>query len=147
MGYRDRMETAIQNQNFIGWDNMLKGRITNDWGDIQMAYYYEIYEEDPPSHISATWWASEFIRQILYFSLAMWQHMNNYLHKSEENERKLKDRLEAVGEMAQRYELTHEFTNKDKMNFLRSFLERCTDTTAQIHLWLGKIVNIHKFNL
>ena len=28
--YREDLETAIQNQNFIGWDNMMKGRIAQE---------------------------------------------------------------------------------------------------------------------
>ena len=55
--YREALESAIQAQNFIGWSNMLKGRIAQEWGDIQMQYYKEYYDEIPP-YVSATWWAS-----------------------------------------------------------------------------------------
>lgn len=34
--YKEDLEAAIQAQNFIGWDNMLKGRIARNWGDLQM---------------------------------------------------------------------------------------------------------------
>ena len=145
--YRDDLEDAIQAQNFIGWNNMLKGRIASNWGDIQMKYYQEVYDEDMPRHISATWWASEFIRQLLYFSLATWQHRNTYLHNALEKEKKLNERMEAVEEMAKWYERKNEFPAEDTLNFSRSFIERCTDTTAQIRLWLGKIVDIHKYNM
>ena len=112
--YRGDLEKAIQAQNFIGWNNMLKGRIAREWGDVQMLYYYE---NDIPPHISATWWAREFIRHLLYFSLATWQHRNTYLHRSEEKEQKIKDRMEAVEEMAQWYDRKHEFPTEDTMNF------------------------------
>ena len=114
---------------------------------VQMLYYEEIYEDDMPLHVSVKWWASEFIRQLLLFSLATWQHRNTYLHRSEEKEKKIKDRMEAVEEMSYWYDRKNEFPREDSMIFLRTFLEQCTDTTAQICLWLGKIVDIHKYNL
>ena len=145
--YRNDLKQAIQAQNFIGWHNMLKGRIAANWGELQMKYYKEIYEDELPSYLSENWWASEFIRQLLYFSLATWQHRNTYLHNSMEQAKKLQDRAEAVEEMAEWYERQNEFPKEDSLNFARSFIERCTDTTAQIRLWLGKIVDIHKYNM
>ena len=144
--YREDLEAAIQAQNFIGWGNMLKGQIAQNWGDVQMRYYEEIYDHERPKYISATWWASELIRQLLFFSLSVWQHQNNYLHETAEAERKVKDREDAIESMAHWYDKEHEFTLDDKPNFARSFLDRCTDMTVQIHLWLGKIVDIHKYN-
>ena len=108
--------------------------------------YYDEYYDEVPKHISATWWASELIRQLLYFSLAAWQHRNNYLHNTLEQERKVKDCIEAVESMAQLYDKEHEFSANDKAHFSRSFMEQSTDTTAQIRLWLGKIIDIHKYN-
>ena len=143
--YREELEQAIQAQNFIGWDNMLKGRILHNWGDIQMKYYEEYYDE-VPNYLSATTWASKLIRQLLYFSLSAWQHRNNHLHEAEEAARKVQEREEAVESMAYWYEREHEFPADDKPNFAHSFLEWCTDTTAQIRLWLGKIIDIHKYN-
>ena len=143
--YKADLEDAIQAQNFIGWDNMMKGRLAQNWGDIQMRYYEEFYD-DIPKYISATWWASELIRQLLFFSLSTWQHRNNHLHEKTEAERRIQEREDAIESMAQWYDRAHEFPSDDKPNFARSFLERCTDTTAQIRLWLGKIVDIHKYN-
>ena len=146
--YRGDLERVIHAQNYIGWDNLLKGRIALDWGAFQMKEYYsEVYDDDVPGHISATWWTSKFIRQLLYFSLATWQQRNNYLHNALEQEQKIQERTNVVEEMAKWYERKHEFPSEDRLNFTQSFLERCTDTTAQIRLWLGKIVDIHKYNM
>ena len=45
-----------------------------------------------------------------------------------EKAQKIQDRTTAVEEMAQWYERAKEFLKEDKINFSRSFLERCTDT-------------------
>ena len=63
--YKEDLESTIQAQNFIGRSKMLKGRIAMEWGDIQMKYYTKAYEDEIPLYISATWWTSEFIRQLL----------------------------------------------------------------------------------
>ena len=52
--YRAALETAIQAQNHIGWSNMLKGRLVKEWGDIQMKYFEEVYEEEVPKRINTT---------------------------------------------------------------------------------------------
>ena len=144
MQYREALETAIQAQNFIGWSNMSKGRIAWEWGDIQMQYYKEYYKEVPTCLLSATWWASELIRQLIFFSLSAWQYHNNYLHDNTDKAQKVQEREDAAESMAHWYKRKHEFPADDKPNFSCSFLERCADTTTQICLWLGKIVEIHK---
>ena len=39
--YRQDLEEAIRAQNDIGWQNMMKGRLATEWGDIQMKHYTE----------------------------------------------------------------------------------------------------------
>lgn len=145
--YCKELELARQAQNFIGWSNMLKGQIAKEWGDIQMRYYTEFYEAEVPVHVSATWWASELVWQLLYLTLATWQHHNYYLHNTLDKAKKIQDRTDAVEEMVHWYKCSHDLPVDDKHNFSRFFLEQCTDTTAQICLWLGNIVDIHKHNM
>ena len=64
-----------------------------------------------------------------------------------EQAKKIQERTEAVEEMATWYERKNEFPIEDSLNCMCSFIEQCTDTTAEIRLWLGKIVDIHKYNM
>ena len=66
--------------------------------------YYETFYAEILRHLSAMWWASELICQLLFFSLSAWQHCNNYLHDKAEAERKVKEREEAVESMAHWYD-------------------------------------------
>ena len=75
-------------QNAIGWHNALKGRLSTLWGEIYMTHKQDS-TEDIPMQLSATWWTGELIRQILYFSLVIWQHCNNYLHNKEAAEERI----------------------------------------------------------
>ena len=103
--------------------------------------------DEAPTHVTATWWTGELIRQILYFSLATWQHRNEYLHNKDEEDEKIRNRMEALTQMASWYDRAHQFPQEDKIHFARTYLDRCNDTTTQIRLWLGKIIDIHKYNL
>ena len=97
--YRDDIIDAITKQNKIGWNNALKGRLSTIWGNIFIAHMRDTTDE-LPVHLTATWWTSKLIRQILYFSLATWQHCNEYLHNKDAEEEKLRDRSEALTLMA-----------------------------------------------
>ena len=145
---RGRLEEAIYEQNQIGWGNIFKGRTSTTWGGIQMSHYSRKYKDsDQPKHLSATWWASEFLRQVIYMSLHAWQHRNDFLHDRETMERRMAARQDAVETMAGWYNKQHQFPLTDQTHFAQMFLDRCTDTTAQIRLWIRKITDLHEYNL
>ena len=145
--YRQCLEEAIFDQNQIGWGNAFKGQISTLRGDIQMEYYRGKYQdEDLPPHLSNTWWAGEFLRQLLYMSLNAWQHRNDFLHDREKTTKRMQERSEAVEAMAKWYQDQRKFPADDQHHFARTFLDRCTDTTAQIRLWIGKITDIYEDN-
>ena len=93
--YRYTITDAIAEQNAIGWNNALKGRLSTIWGKIYMQHVQDT-NDDIPVHLSATWWTGEVIRQILYFSLAIWQHRNDYLHNKEAAEDRINQHTEAL---------------------------------------------------
>ena len=144
---RDKLKEAIYERNQIGWGNVFKGRISTIWGEVQMRHYSKHYEDTKlPQHISATWWASEFLRQVIYMSLSAWQHRNDFLHDREATEKKMDVRRDAVETMAHWFNKQHQFPLVDKSHFARTFLDRCTDTTAQIRLWIEKITDLYEYN-
>ena len=69
-----------------------------------------------PLHYSATWWTAGLIKQILYFSLNMWQHRNAYLHETEATCQALQDRTEAIEEAAYWYDNSHKFPSTDQVH-------------------------------
>ena len=46
--YKDDLKNAIRAQNYIGWNNIFKGCLVRQWGDIQTKHYHEIYKKIPP---------------------------------------------------------------------------------------------------
>ena len=145
---RERLEEAIYEQNQIRWGKVFKGRASTIWGDVQMTHYSRHYgDSETPKHLSATWWMSEFLRQVIYMSLNAWQHCNDFLHDREATEKRLAEQHDAVEIMASWYNKQHQFPLVDQAHFAQTFLDRCTDTTAQIRLWIGKITDLYEYNL
>ena len=113
-----------------------------------MTHYSRRYKDtDAPKQLTSTWWTSEFLRQVIYMSLNAWQHRNDFLHDQEATELKMAAREDAVETMAGWYNKQHQFLIADQVHFTQTFLDRCTDTTAQIRLWIGKITDLHDYNV
>ena len=76
----------------------------------------------------------------------MWQHRNAYLHETETTRQALQDREDAIREVAYWYDNSHKFPSTDQIHFQQTSLERCTDTTKQVRLWLQKISDLYDYN-
>ena len=71
---------AIEAQSEIGWDQIFKGRIALQWGNIQQQHYD--YERSQSSHNlkkyhDRQWWTANIIKQIVYIALNAWQIHND----------------------------------------------------------------------
>jgi hypothetical protein len=70
----DMVQTAIHKQQNIGWQNLLKGYMSSNWAKVQRMYIQEQKLEANPQ------WASKALEILQSYTIAMWQHRNNYLH-------------------------------------------------------------------
>ena len=139
------LDQAIQERITLGWSNFFKGRIATQFGITQMAAYCHDLD-DIPLHYSATWWTAGLIKQMIYFSLNMCQHRKAYLHEIEATGQALQDGTNAIEEAAYWYKNSHTFPSADEVHFHRNFVERCTETTKQVRLWLQKNSDLYNFN-
>ena len=139
------VQQAFEEQTKIGWHNFMKGRITSKFGTIQMKAY-EKEDSEIPAHFSATWWTAGLVKEVIYVGLNTWQQRNRFLHDKESMARDVSDRTEALEEMANWYDKKHMFPSTDQVHFHRSFVERCSDTTKQVRLWLQKISDLYEYN-
>ena len=75
---RDAMllDTLVQEQEAIGWENFFKGRISKTWSLIQDKHFTSLDLPDCQAYKTGTWWASNVIRQLIYLSLNTWQIRN-----------------------------------------------------------------------
>jgi hypothetical protein len=71
---------AAQDQDFIGWHNMLEGRISKLWRQGQRAHYLE-----NRSSRSADRWAQGLVSNLLEITHSMWIRRNEVVHERHEN--------------------------------------------------------------
>jgi hypothetical protein len=69
------LRQAILEQGTIGWNNLFKGFISNQWKVIQKSHLEEIGSLKSP-----ILWISRFQRRIWLIPWNLWQHRNGYLH-------------------------------------------------------------------
>ena len=138
---------ALEEQHRIGWGNFMKGRISTKFGQIQMeAYKTSDDDNHVPAHFSATWWTAGLIKELIYLSLNVWQQRNRFMHDTETMTQDIQDRTNALQEAEEWYDKKHMFPLEDQVHFHRSYLERCSDTTKQVRLWLQKISDLYDYN-
>jgi hypothetical protein len=85
--YEDKIIQAPSNQDAIGWNNFFIGRLSKQWSDIQQHHYDTINrhrndrcQDFLAPNYSGQWWASNLIKEIVFYSLNEWQIRNNKLH-------------------------------------------------------------------
>lgn len=100
---------------------------------------YDEYYDDISPYMSATWWVSELIGQLVY-----WQgNITITLTPLLKNQENLHERVDAIENIVIWFVNELELLVVDTPNVLCCFLEWCTANMAQIHLLLVKIVVIH----
>jgi len=72
--FSDEICVAVQNQNDIGWGNMIKGRISKYWSKAQETCYRHMKEEE--KHNGKTWGA-QLVRILWMYSESIWMHRND----------------------------------------------------------------------
>lgn len=74
--YADQIcAVAATEQDEIGWQNFVEGKISKTWGDLQFLYYQEQF-----SNRSVDRWTSGLVTRLLELTHGMWIHRNNILH-------------------------------------------------------------------
>ena len=71
-----RIHNAAWEQKQIGWDNLLRGRLSRHWRTLQEKYYLN---QEPPK--SADRWAADLCYHLLQFSHSLWTQRNQILHE------------------------------------------------------------------
>ena len=82
------VQKAWTEQKKIGWDQILKGRLSKHWGRAQSLYYAHNPETRGNLGFSGTLWAAATVQSLLKFSLALWNDRCDSLHGVDEEDAK-----------------------------------------------------------
>jgi hypothetical protein len=74
--YQDKkIQRAVTEQKDIGWDQLMYGRISTRWSDIQLRYY-----KRQNSRKTGTKWGENFIKELWNMHWSIWNQRNEILH-------------------------------------------------------------------
>ena len=86
---------AWKEQEAIGWENILKGRLSKKWGYVQAKYYQLNPHTSDSKKYSGESWMRKTVKALLQYTLGMWNTRCKVLHGENETEQ-LKKRKEAA---------------------------------------------------
>ena len=136
----------VQDQKEIGWDNFFKGRISKRWGDIQDRFFVALDLPDCQAYKTGLWWASNVIRQIIYFSLNSWQIRNDALHKDKVQTTYNEERKELRCRVRWWYNQEKKMESATMKNyFKKSMLSRAKDTNQSLSCWIDSVELSYKY--
>ena len=89
------MSQAWEEQEKIGWINMLKGRISRTWATAQSKFYREFPDTSEKKTCTGLGWSIQVIKELTTMSLAMWKNRCGCMHGNNvvEVKRIMKERL------------------------------------------------------
>jgi hypothetical protein len=137
------LHQLVNSQARIGWDNLFKGRISNEWCKLQAVHLRitENPDKPRPAYRTAAYWASCLIQQIVYFTLNTWQIRNDKLHEDKVESERTQRRKEVLRDMARWYEEASTSRQEFRTHtlFKMPLLQRKTHSTPMIESWLSTV--------
>ena len=106
--------------------------------------------QDPPlpPKYSGQWWASNLIKQIIYYSLNEWQIRNNKLHADLTENQYNTDRTNLKHEVQEWYSRQTDSTlqRTDQALFRKTLLERLQEPNFALQNWCDTFALVYRYN-
>ena len=109
-GQRILLETALTNQEKIGWNYALRGYLSTSWVDSE-----HIVNKQPHDGLRQTWLRT-IIKNIWKFGKTMWTHRNSVLHSKTTPQKDLTE-SGVNAQIRSLYEQQHDFAALDQVIF------------------------------
>ena len=89
------VKEAWEEQSLIGWDQVLKGRISTRWGNSQGLFYGNNPTTRKAEHFTEAVWVTKTIASLPRFTLGLWNDWCDTLHGAtlEERQRMKREKL------------------------------------------------------
>jgi hypothetical protein len=100
------IQTALREQNAIGWTNFYKGHMSKKWEQVQQQHYNRAKPKKSDTH----WWATSIISGMWQGLLLMWKDWNDDQHRRDSIESAAKERATLLKKIHQLY------TQKESIN-------------------------------
>ena len=127
------INTALNQQQEICWENLLKGQIAKGWAKYQEIYYRH---ESKDRKLNGSAWKSIVIKAIWKYIQNIWLDQCNQKHKNKSEENRERKKEELLIEIKKWYD---EWQNKirymDRFLFHVSYDSRARQNSEQLRRW------------
>ena len=123
------MEAAAARQDRIGWDHLLRGRLSQGWATVRTA---ELAAPDIQ-------WTTKVVRALWEYTYGAWRHRNAQVHGDTREARKQKVR-EALHRRTREIYRDIQTHDREVLHLLRGGLQRkLAMKTEVLRLWIAQV--------
>ena len=135
------IKEALAEQDLIGWNYFLKGRLSKKWAIIQNDCYSRMQKESEnnnlspiPTYLDGKWWTKNLIAHTIYMCLNLWQIRNETLAALKQASKiQLLERSDAIN-------------SKFKETFACSYSTLTIYTNDHLQRWITMALLATKYN-
>jgi hypothetical protein len=130
------VQQALEDQDFIGWNNFLEGCIAKTWTETQQKYY-----EWLGCRKTGRRWTEALIRKLSEVAWDMWEHRNHILH-AKENEDVLHNMIQVDAEITYLWRQGHgDLPPRERYLFSGSLEDLLQSSVRNRKLWLTTVTS------
>ena len=127
------IQSALQEQNEIGWTNFYKGRLSKKWEQVQQQHYNQTKPKKADTHR----WATSIISTMWQGLLLMWEDRNDDQHGRDTIEAAVKERDILLNKIHQLYTQKESFDPEDRRLYHKPEEQWKEETSKKIREWIN----------
>jgi hypothetical protein len=138
------IKEAWEEQKEIGWDQVLKGRLSSKWGVAQAMYYSSNVLLNASFQYTGETWMEKTVGSFIDMTLGMWNARCDVLHGADEVATKIKKKNRILQQVQLHYDQAHLTPSNYQYLFIESFEEMCSKSLQYLGKWVETIESIRK---
>jgi hypothetical protein len=138
------IKEAWEEQKKIGWEQVLKGRLSSKWGVAQALYYSSNVLLNESFKYTGDIWMEKTVGSFIDMTLGMWNARCAVLHGVDEVAIKIKKKNRILQQVQVHYEQAHLIPGNYQYLFTESFEVMCSKSLQYLGKWVETIESIGK---
>ena len=138
------VKEAWAEQRLIGWDQILKGRLSSKWGKAQGMFYGINHHTRHEKHFTEQVWVAKVIASLLRFTLGLWNDRCEVLHGANLEERQKIKRDQILGKLTNCFAARETIPECYRYIFKDSYEELGRKSTQYLVKWVSTFKLLQK---
>ena len=135
-------QEAWMEQQKIGWEQLLKGRLSSKWGAAQALYYSSNALLNDSFKYTGDIWMAKTVGSFIDLTLGMWNARCAVLHGADEVAIKTKKKNRILHQVQLYYDQAHLISDTYQYLFIESFEVMCSKSLQYLGKWVETIESI-----